>query len=134
MSTPAVQIEPVVQATVEPTPMPTAPPAAAAAPEEAKPNLAGNSNLKQSSAAAGAATSRKRSTQPPDAAQRKFSLLEKEGKITRKLMDYYNSKNNLFSVEYRPNKKRSDGEWMCAHKMSPEDSWIWVKRIDESQS
>ena len=81
--------------------------------------------------ASGAAANRKRGTRSSEPAQRKFSLLEKEGKLTRRLMDYYQSnKTAVFAVEFRPNKKRSDGEWMCAHKMAPEESWTSVKRVD----
>lgn len=78
-----------------------------------------------------AALSRKRSSAvSSEAAQKKFSILKKEGRIAKKLMEYYDSKSNFFTVEFRPNKRKSDGEWMTSHKLSPEDSWTSVKRIE----
>ena len=48
------------------------------------------------------------------------------------VLDYYGSNSPVFAVEFRPNKKRSDGEWICAHKLHPEEHWTSVKRVDVS--
>ena len=49
------------------------------------------------------------------------------------VLDYYSSNSPVFAVEFRPNKKRSDGEWICTHRLHPEEHWTSVKRIDVSK-
>lgn len=51
-------------------------------------------------------------------------------KVVTRVLDFYAGKNIAFSVEFRPNKKKSNGDWLCSHRSYPEDSWTTVKRID----
>ncbi|TRY72044.1 hypothetical protein TCAL_10860 [Tigriopus californicus] len=51
-------------------------------------------------------------------------------KRVTKVLDFYAGKHIAFSVEFRPNKKKSNGDWLCSHRSYPDDSWTTVKRID----